>query len=136
MGLLDGFLGNKKKQSEDFTDWLYEKADSLGCENIQKLTTYIFKVWGSGATGLLLIKNTLIPGINKHSGVAWIPENQKEVEEWLEEVFEVTTPENQKAILVTAAFDVYQHSVLSASQIMKAIEETIERMNREEILNE
>lgn len=132
MGILQNFLQKKSEEKNQLSDYLYERVDRLDPERRKKLTSYIFETWAADNAGLMLLRKVLIPGINKHINSAFFPNTRPEVLSWLHDVFLKTDPEIQKSILVTAIFDVYQHTVLSAGQIMAALDKAIFDFENEE----
>lgn len=121
MGLIENFRLRKTKEKDELLEFLQTKIEPLSQEQVKKLCRYIFLSFGEGGASMLLIK-VLTERINASFGLDFIPRSQKDVDLWLDKLWEKTTEPVQKTMLITAVFDVYQHSVLSYSDLINKIE--------------
>lgn len=129
MGLLDNFKKNKHEQESQLINWLYSRADQLSGTQLTELLRYALVIFGDPALGMFLIR-LLIKKINTHIDCQFEPRTKEDFNKWLDDFFAKTSLETQRAIFVTAVFDVYQHNVTSASAIMHKIDETLEKLKQ------
>lgn len=121
MGILEAFKKKKEKEESDFISWAYSKADEMQPGQIGKLLEYIFRLYSEAPGAGILIKR-LIEKISKLIGHT---EPVKDYKLFLEQVFSKVNFEEQKAIFVTACFDIWKISTFSAAALIVEIEKVL-----------
>lgn len=124
MGILDRFTEEKKRQESAMIDWLYSRADELTQAQLTQLLRYIFKYYGEEKKSIWMM-SFLIKEINRHIECAFLPKEAKDFDYWLDNVFAKVNHEKQKAIFVTACFNIWKTSTFSAAGIMAEIEKIL-----------
>lgn len=129
MGLLETFRLRKQKEKSELITFLEKKIEPLSPQQVKTLCRYIFLSFGEGGAAMTLIK-VLTQRINESYGLDFIPRSQKDVDLWLDKLWEKTTEPVQKTMLITAVFDVYQHNILSFSDLVHKIEGLFNDLNK------
>lgn len=124
MGILEDFKKNKASQEQKLIDFLYDKVDRLNAAQIKELLRYTFIIFGDPKLGMFLIQ-LLVKAINKHIGANFVPRSKEDFEKWLQDFFSKIDLAKQRAILVTAIFDIHKHNFISASDLMLKVDQCV-----------
>lgn len=124
MGILDRFKESNLKKESEMIDWLYGKADELTQAQLTQLLRYIFKFYGSEKKSNFML-SFLVKEINRHIECAFLPREAKDFNFWLDSVFCKVNHEKQKAIFVTACFNIWKTSAFSSAAVMAEIDKIL-----------